>query len=108
MITRWIYLVSLALALSAFCIQWASIDGYLDARKQQTQNFLHHLETPDFSADALLHKSRMLSYCAVPIAATSAFCLFLSCRRKEPIALAWRCGVTIVLAYYFYGLIGPI
>jgi lipopolysaccharide export LptBFGC system permease protein LptF len=106
--SRWIFFVSLALALSAFFIQWVSIDDYLDARKQQTQDFLHHVETPNLSADALLQKSKILSYFAVPVAAISAFCLFLSYRRKEPMALVWRCGVAVVLALYFYGVIGPI
>jgi hypothetical protein len=105
---RWIFLVSLALAISAFFIQSVSSGDYIDASKQQTQDFLHNVKTPDLSTDALLEKSKMLSYFALPVAAISAFCLFLSYRRKESITFGWRFGVAVVLALYFYLVIGPI
>src|SRR5258706_8561589 len=108
MIRRWSFFLSLALAVSAFSIQWCSIDEYLHARRQQTQDFLNKVAASSVSSDALLHQSRILSYIAMPIATFSAFCLFLSHRRKKPIALVWRCGVALLLSCYIYGVVGPL
>ena len=115
---RWAFFLSLALAVFAFGLEWHAIDESMTAKDQLTQAFVHLdpdnlraaalRQTDSPSAEALLYKSRQLTYFTMPFSAISAICLYLSYRRKEPVALVWRCGVLLVLSYYIYGVVGPI
>jgi hypothetical protein len=104
---RWAFFLSLALAVSAFAMQWRSADNDLEARKQQTNDFMHGLEAKNFPAGTLHQKSKLLSFLAMPVAAIGAFCLFLSRRRTEPV---WRLRpfVGLLLLLYLYVVLGPI
>ena len=115
---RWAFFLSLVLGVFAFGLEWHSIDESMAAKDQLTQAFVHldpdnltaaalrQADSP--SAEALLYKSRQLTYFTMPFAAMSAICVYLSHRRKEPVALVWSCGVLLMLSFYIYGVIGPI
>ena len=85
--THLISVFALVLALSAFCLQFVASCKYIDAAKLETQDYLNKIVTPNLFADTLLHNSRMLSYCSIPLAAISLLCLFLDYRKKQPKSL---------------------
>lgn len=111
---HWAFVLSLALGGLALCLEWRSNNEYIDASKQLTEGFVHHFDPAtgtvgaipyNPAAQALLHRSEVLSHLAFPAAGISAVCLFLSHLRKET---AWRWIVGLVLFLYAYLVLGPI
>ena len=108
---RWAWLFSLALSAFAFCmVVWAIDDSRL-AYHVFSKDTVHSIDRSTGFLDnptalALLHRSRILWYLSLPVAAASICCLSLSHRRKEP--SMWRWTVVAVLVEYFWFLLGPI
>ncbi len=113
---RWAFFVSLLLGLVAFSLEFEAVGQSMKARTLLTQAFIRHQdpsnataeafrEANDPSAEALLHRSEVVSHISVPFAALSGLGLLISRRRKEP---AWRWTVWLLLLLYGYLLGGPI
>jgi hypothetical protein len=95
---RKLFLLSLALALSAVALRCAATGQFEDGYRMMRETGLKHFPAEQSGRGALL------LYISLPLAFASAACIFASHRRREP---AWRWVTIGLLAIYLVVSFAP-